>query len=103
MIFNFLQLISNVIKRTPAEESFRSLLQHLLLVRDDVNVRNAYFQLIDDCVSQLVMYKKSTLDPDFRYRGKVEVDADAAVERILSSLRETEKRLAAGLEKKVSG
>ena len=95
------ELISNSIKRTPAESCFRSILQHLLLVRDEVNVRSAYYQLIDNCISQLVMYKKSTLDPDFRYKGKVEIDAEAAVEQIITSLIESEKRLAAGLEKKV--
>ncbi|KAI1294579.1 Protein diaphanous -like protein 3 [Halotydeus destructor] len=95
------ELISNTVKRTPAEASFRSLLQHLLLIRDDMNVRNAYFQLADDCVSQLVMYRKSTVDPDFRYKGKVEIDTESAVEAVVSALKDSEHRLALSLEKKL--
>lgn len=95
------ELISNSIKRTSAEPSFRSILQHLLLVRDNVHVRSAYYQLIDDLVSQVVLYKKSTLDPDFRYRGKVEVDAELATTKVLEFLKSSEQRITIGLEKKL--
>lgn len=85
------ELISQTIKNTPAEHSFRSLLQHLLLIRDDVNVKSAYFQLVEDATSQIVMYKKSTMDPDFRYRSRVEIELDGVTDRIARFLEESTK------------
>jgi hypothetical protein len=44
--------------------SFTSILRHLLLIRQDVVVRNSYLQLIDEIVSQIVLDGKG-MDPDF--------------------------------------
>lgn len=85
------ELISQNVKNTPAEHSFRSVLQHLLLVRDDVNVKSAYFQLVEDATAQIVMYRKSTIDPDFRYRSRVEIELDGVTERIARFLEESTK------------
>lgn len=85
------ELISQSVKNTHAEHSFRSILQHLLLIRDDVNVKSAYFQLADDAVSQIVMYKKSTFDPDFRYKSRVELDLHDITIKIAKYLEEAEK------------
>ncbi|KAM3724825.1 Protein diaphanous [Dirofilaria immitis] len=61
------------VKNTKAEGSFLSILQHLLLVTDDNNVRAEYFRLIENCISEIVL-PKTCVDPDFR--GKFEFTDD---------------------------
>ncbi|XP_045469378.1 protein diaphanous isoform X3 [Harmonia axyridis] len=58
------EVLKNTTLETPAEPYFLSILQHLLFVKDDVHIRPAYFKIIEECVSQLVLHK-SGLDPDF--------------------------------------
>ncbi|XP_063228086.1 protein diaphanous-like isoform X2 [Bacillus rossius redtenbacheri] len=59
------EIIKNLVKSTSAESHFLSILQHLMLIRDDVFIRPAYFKLIDACVSRIVLHKNG-LDPDFQ-------------------------------------
>ncbi|VDK71126.1 unnamed protein product [Litomosoides sigmodontis] len=61
------------VKNTRAEGPFLSILQHLLLVTDDINVRTEYFRLIENCISEIVL-PKTCVDPDFR--GKFEFTQD---------------------------
>ena len=44
------ELIKSSVRDTSAEPYFLSLLQHLLLIRDDAQIRPAYFQLIEVCL-----------------------------------------------------
>ena len=76
-----LRLLQNLVMDTPAEPYFLSVLQHLVcirynsvllrpgyrivLTRDDANIRPAYYKLVEECVSQIVLHK-SGCDPDFR-------------------------------------
>ncbi|XP_065668594.1 protein diaphanous homolog 1 isoform X2 [Hydra vulgaris] len=73
-----INLLNTVVKNTPAESHYLSILQHLLLVRDDVFVRPQYFKLIDECVAQIVL-QKSGVDPDFAAR-KLQIDIDSLIE-----------------------
>ena len=59
------ELIKNLVMDTPAEPYFLSVLQHLVCIRDDAQIRPAYYKLIEECVSQIVLHK-SGYDPDFR-------------------------------------
>ena len=59
------ELVKNSVEGTAAEPFFLSVLQHLLCIRDDFQVRPAYFKLVEECVSQIVLHK-SGCDPDFR-------------------------------------
>lgn len=58
------EVLKNTTMDTPAEPFFLSILQHLLFIRDDTNIRPAYYKIIEECVSQIVLHK-SGLDPDF--------------------------------------
>ncbi|XP_039185765.1 protein diaphanous homolog 3 isoform X3 [Crotalus tigris] len=69
-VFN---LVWNSVKDTSAENCFLSILQHLLLIRNDNFIRPLYFKLIEECVSQVVLHR-SGLDPDFSYRKRLDVN-----------------------------
>ena len=58
---------------TPAFGHLLSLLQHLLVIRQDVHVRTSYYQLIDEMVTQVVLDGRG-MDPDFTqiYRMRLE-------------------------------
>nr|XP_060625366.1 protein diaphanous homolog 3 isoform X1 [Anolis sagrei ordinatus] len=63
----------NTVKNTSAEGSFLSILQHLLLIRNDHCIRSLYFKLIEECISQIVLHR-SGIDPDFSYRKRLDID-----------------------------
>uniref|UniRef100_A0AAY4DPJ9 Diaphanous-related formin 3 n=1 Tax=Denticeps clupeoides TaxID=299321 RepID=A0AAY4DPJ9_9TELE len=58
---------------TNAEAHFLSILQHLMLIRNDYFVRPQYFKIIEECVSQIVLHRSGT-DPDFTFRKRLDVD-----------------------------
>uniref|UniRef100_A0A8C3HLV3 Diaphanous related formin 2 n=1 Tax=Chrysemys picta bellii TaxID=8478 RepID=A0A8C3HLV3_CHRPI len=58
---------------TASENYFLSILQHLLLVRNDYYVRTQYYKIIEECISQIVLHC-SGMDPDFKCRGRLDVD-----------------------------
>uniref|UniRef100_A0A7N4P8D5 Diaphanous related formin 3 n=1 Tax=Sarcophilus harrisii TaxID=9305 RepID=A0A7N4P8D5_SARHA len=66
-------MLWNMVKETRAEGYFLSILQHLLLIRNDYFIRPQYFKLIEECISQIVLHRDGT-DPDFTYRKKLDVD-----------------------------
>uniref|UniRef100_A0A8C5TIE8 Diaphanous related formin 3 n=1 Tax=Malurus cyaneus samueli TaxID=2593467 RepID=A0A8C5TIE8_9PASS len=63
----------DLLKDTSAEGYFLSILQHLLLIRNDYFIRPQYFKLIEECVSQIVLHRSGT-DPDFTYRKRLDID-----------------------------
>lgn len=63
------------IKDTPIEMCLLSILQHLLIVRDDIHVKYAYFRLIEECVSKIVLHRDGR-DPDFDSGSKFVLDVD---------------------------
>ncbi|CAG5857854.1 unnamed protein product [Menidia menidia] len=54
---------------------FLSILQHLMLIRNDYLVRPQYFKIIEECVSQIVLHRSGT-DPDFSYRKRLDFDEE---------------------------
>uniref|UniRef100_A0A8K9XP91 Diaphanous related formin 3 n=1 Tax=Oncorhynchus mykiss TaxID=8022 RepID=A0A8K9XP91_ONCMY len=62
-----------MVKDTGAEVYFLSILQHLMLIRNDYFVRPQYFKIIEECLSQIVLHRSGT-DPDFSYRKRLDVD-----------------------------
>ncbi|KAL8189851.1 UNVERIFIED_CONTAM: hypothetical protein K2H54_015017 [Gekko kuhli] len=66
-------MVWNTVKDTSAEGYFLSILQHLLLIRNDCYVRPLYFKLIEECISQIVLHRGG-VDPDFSYRKRLDVD-----------------------------
>uniref|UniRef100_A0A8C3XFP8 Diaphanous related formin 3 n=1 Tax=Cyanoderma ruficeps TaxID=181631 RepID=A0A8C3XFP8_9PASS len=66
-------MLWNTVKDTSAEGYFLSILQHLLLIRNDYFIRPQYFKLIEECVSQIVLHRSGT-DPDFTYRKRLDIN-----------------------------
>uniref|UniRef100_A0A8C6WQX9 Diaphanous-related formin 2 n=1 Tax=Neogobius melanostomus TaxID=47308 RepID=A0A8C6WQX9_9GOBI len=66
-------LLSNMVKDTASETYFLSILQHLLLIRNDYYIRPQYYKVIEECASQIVLHR-SGMDPDFGYSKRLDVD-----------------------------
>ncbi|XP_033646273.1 protein diaphanous homolog 2-like [Asterias rubens] len=73
------QLLHQLVSDTPAEPFFLSILQHLLLIREDSAIRPQYYKLIEECISQVVLHRGG-FDPDFRHTQKFEIDVDPLIE-----------------------
>ena len=93
------ELLKNLVVDTAAEPYFLSILQHLLFIRDDYLYRPAYYKLIEECVSQVVLHK-SGVDPNFKSRDfhiDTSVLLDDLVERSkameMKKVEEYEKRM----------
>ncbi|XP_065499144.1 protein diaphanous homolog 2 isoform X2 [Caloenas nicobarica] len=88
-------LLYNMLKDTSSENYFLSILQHFLLIRNDYYVRPQYYKIIEECVSQIVLHC-SGMDPDFKCRGRMDVDfthlVDACVDK--AKVEESEKKAA---------
>lgn len=61
------EVLKNIVVDSTAEPYLLSIMQHLLFIRDDHMYRPAYFQLIEECVSQIVLHKAGC-DPNFESR-----------------------------------
>uniref|UniRef100_A0A8C2XBM9 Diaphanous related formin 2 n=1 Tax=Cyclopterus lumpus TaxID=8103 RepID=A0A8C2XBM9_CYCLU len=64
-------LLSNMVKDTGSEAYFLSVLQHLLLIRNDYYIRPQYYKVIEECVSQVVLHRNG-MDPDFGYSKRLD-------------------------------
>merc|ERR550519_1836284 len=76
------ELIKNLVMDTPAEPYFLSVLQHLVCIRDDAQIRPAYYKLIEECISQIVLHK-SGCDPDFRATQRFNIDVEPLIEQLV--------------------
>ena len=76
------ELIKNLVMDTAAEPYFLSVLQHLVCIRDDAQIRPAYYKLIEECVSQIVLHK-SGYDPDFRATRRFQIDVEPLIEQLV--------------------
>ncbi len=72
------ELVKNMVLDTPAELPFLSVLQHLVFIRDDIAVRTAYFRLLEEIVSQVVLHKTG-FDPNFKH---FVIDKDTLMEAL---------------------
>ncbi|XP_069575898.1 protein diaphanous homolog 1 [Brachyistius frenatus] len=61
-------ILVNTVKDSKAESHFLSLMQHLLLIRNDYLARPQYYKLIDECIAQVVLHRNGA-DPDFKCRN----------------------------------
>ena len=73
------------------EQLFLSILQHLLCLRKDSIVRPAYFELIESCISQIVL-NESGEDPDFRSKQRFELNVQSIVKDLIE-LRKLKQEL----------
>ncbi|XP_069030600.1 protein diaphanous homolog 3-like [Embiotoca jacksoni] len=82
-------IVQSMVKDSSAEPYFLSILQHLMLVRNDYLVRPQYFKIIEECVSQIVLHRSGT-DPDFSYRKRLDVDFSHLLEVCVDKARTDE-------------
>uniref|UniRef100_A0A8C7UT34 Diaphanous-related formin 2 n=1 Tax=Oncorhynchus mykiss TaxID=8022 RepID=A0A8C7UT34_ONCMY len=95
-------LLSNMVKDTGSETYFLSILQHLLLIRNDYYIRPQYYKVIEECVSQVVLHR-SGMDPDFGYRERLDVDFTHLIDQCVDKAKVDESDLkAAEFSKKVN-
>ncbi|XP_054551857.1 protein diaphanous homolog 2 [Talpa occidentalis] len=93
-------LLYNLLKDTAAENYLLSILQHFLLIRNDYYIRPQYYKIIEECVSQIVLHC-SGMDPDFKYRQRLEVDFTHLIDSCVNKAKvEESEQKAAEFSKK---
>nr|XP_025953497.1 protein diaphanous homolog 1 isoform X1 [Dromaius novaehollandiae] len=94
------QILLNTVKDSKAEPFFLSILQHLLLIRNDYEARPQYYKLIDECVSQIILYKNGA-DPDFKCRH-LDINIEGLIDNLVDQTKvEKSEAKAVELEKKL--
>ncbi|XP_077464737.1 protein diaphanous homolog 2 isoform X3 [Stigmatopora argus] len=88
-------LLSNMVKDTGSEAYFLSILQHLLLIRNDYYIRPQYYKVIEECISQVVLHRNG-MDPDFGYSRRLDVDFTHLIDQCVdkSKVEESEQKAA---------
>lgn len=82
------EVLKNIVFETSAEPYLLSIMQHLLFIRDDHIYRPAYFQLIEECVSQIVLHKAGC-DPNFESRD-FQIDTSVLLDDLVERSRAKE-------------
>ncbi|XP_059482585.1 protein diaphanous isoform X2 [Neocloeon triangulifer] len=94
------EFVKNLTSDTPAEPYFLSILQHLLFIRDDPMIRPAYFKLIEECVTQIVLHK-SGCDPDFSATKRFQIDVEPLIEGLVEKSKAEDERAKEALNAKL--
>ncbi|CAB3371123.1 Hypothetical predicted protein [Cloeon dipterum] len=94
------EVLKNLTSDTAAEPYFLSILQHLLFIRDDPVIRPAYFKLIEECVTQIVLHK-SGCDPDFSATKRFQIDVEPLIEGLVEKSKADEERTKEALNAKL--
>ncbi|XP_077142640.1 protein diaphanous homolog 2 isoform X1 [Ranitomeya variabilis] len=79
-------LLYNMLKDTASEAFLLSILQHFLLIRNDYYIRPQYYKVIDECVGQIVL-QCGGMDPDFKYKGRLDVDFTHLVDSLVDKAK----------------
>lgn len=90
--FDVYRAIMSSIEGTQAFKHFLSAMQHLLLVREEGDIKNRYFQLIDSLVTSVVLDKKQA------FSGGLSNTVGLSVERLVAQFGEQERAQAAEKE-----
>lgn len=77
-LFNLLLAMNSNTKAAPF---FLSILQHLMMIREEELPRTQYFRLIDECVSQIVL-QHGGADPDFGLRH-FQIDVEPLIDNMV--------------------
>ncbi|XP_045770390.1 protein diaphanous isoform X2 [Maniola jurtina] len=94
------ELVKNLVVETPAEPYLLSILQHLLFIRDDEEIRPAYYKLVEECITQIVLHKNG-YDPDFRLTQRFNIDVQPLIEGLIEKSRAEEERKVDELKSKL--
>uniref|UniRef100_A0A8C0JDX9 Diaphanous related formin 1 n=1 Tax=Chelonoidis abingdonii TaxID=106734 RepID=A0A8C0JDX9_CHEAB len=93
-------ILLHTVKDSKAEPFFLSILQHLLLIRNDYEARAQYYKLIDECISQIVLHKNGA-DPDFKCKH-LSIDIEGLIDNLIDQTKvEKSEAKAVELEKKL--
>ncbi|XP_032293909.1 protein diaphanous isoform X1 [Drosophila virilis] len=92
-------VLKNLVTDTSSEPYFLSILQHLLYIRDDFYFRPAYYQLIEECITQIVFHK-GYCDPNFENRD-FKIDTSVLLDDIVEKSKAKETQRAEEYEKKI--
>ncbi|XP_061136419.1 protein diaphanous homolog 1 [Syngnathus typhle] len=93
-------ILVNTVKDSKAESNFLSLMQHLLLIRNDYLARPQYYKLIDECIAQIVLHRNGA-DPDFKCRN-IRLNIETLIDNMVDQTKvETSEAKAIELEKKL--
>uniref|UniRef100_A0A3P8VEC4 Diaphanous related formin 1 n=1 Tax=Cynoglossus semilaevis TaxID=244447 RepID=A0A3P8VEC4_CYNSE len=93
-------ILVNTVKDSKAETHFLSLMQHLLLIRNDYLSRPQYYKLIDECTAQIVLHRNGA-DPDFKCRN-LSLNIEGLIDNMVDQTKvETSETKAAELGKKL--
>uniref|UniRef100_A0A6I8PWD1 Diaphanous related formin 1 n=1 Tax=Xenopus tropicalis TaxID=8364 RepID=A0A6I8PWD1_XENTR len=93
-------LLLNTVKDSSAEPLFLSILQHLLLIRNDYDARPQYYKLIDEVISQIILQKNGA-DPDFKCKH-VNIEIENLIDHFIDKKKvETSESKARDLVKKL--
>ncbi|CAN9514985.1 unnamed protein product [Ophioblennius macclurei] len=94
------EILVNTVKDSKGESHFLSLMQHLLLIRNDYLARPQYYKLIDECIAQIVLHKNGA-DPDFKCRN-LSLNIESLIDNMVDQTKvETSEAKATELEKKL--
>ncbi|XP_042349054.1 LOW QUALITY PROTEIN: protein diaphanous homolog 1-like [Plectropomus leopardus] len=94
------EIVVNTVKDSKAETHFLSLMQHLLLIRNDYLARPQYYKLIDECIAQIVLHRNGA-DPDFKCRN-LSLNIEGLIDNMVDQTKvETSEAKATELEKKL--
>ncbi|XP_045457883.1 protein diaphanous [Melitaea cinxia] len=94
------ELVKNLVVETPAEPYLLSILQHLMFIRDDELIRPAYYKLIEECITQIVLHKNG-YDPDFRLTQRFNIDVQPLIDGLIEKSRAEEERKVEELKAKL--
>ncbi|XP_022824018.1 protein diaphanous-like [Spodoptera litura] len=94
------ELVKNLVMDTPAEPYLLSILQHLLYIRDDELIRPAYYKLVEECITQIVLHKNG-YDPDFRATQRFNIDVQPLIDGLIEKSRAEEERRVEELKSKL--
>ncbi|KRF98360.1 uncharacterized protein Dwil_GK14913, isoform B [Drosophila willistoni] len=92
-------VLKNLVTDTTSEPYFLSILQHLLYIRDDFYFRPAYYQLIEECISQIVFHK-GYCDPNFENRN-FNIDTSLLLDDMVEKAKAKESKRSEEYEKKI--
>ncbi|KAF9519877.1 hypothetical protein BS47DRAFT_1370603 [Hydnum rufescens UP504] len=90
--FDVYRAIMSSVEGTQAFQYFLSAMQHLLLLREEGDMKNRYFQLIDSLVTSVVLDKKQA------FSGGLSNTIGLSVERLVAQFGEQERAQAAEKE-----
>lgn len=94
------EILVNTVKDSKAENHFLSLMQHLLLIRNDYLARPQYYKLMDECIAQIVLHRNGA-DPDFKCRN-LSLNIESLIDNMVDQTKvETSEAKATELEKKL--